>query len=334
MSSRARDHDWLAPGAHEDAHDPAHDDAYDAAHDGHGHGPHEHEGPCDATCGAGRSGGFGGFLRSLLAGVPWRDRAEVTESFTLPAPGSGALRLDNANGMTRVVGEERADVAVRMLKVARAESAAAAEQMAQEIRLARTDTDFGTELEVEVPRRWNRRGHANVELRVPRGTRIEVNASNGKICVSGVTAGLRVRSSNVGVRVEDVAGDVEVQASNAKVLCGGVRGRLLARTSNGKIVVERHRGAIDASSSNGLIHAALDEVSGPVVLATSNGRIALELPETVDADVDLRVDNGVIRNQRSLCRCTRSSGGRLTGALGRGGIPIKVRTSNGSISLR
>jgi hypothetical protein len=311
MRSRTGDHDWA----------------------GHGAGLH-HEGPCGEDCAHRAGRGFGGFLRSLLAGIPWSERAEVLETITLPAPRFGALRLDNTNGMTRILGTERSDVEVRMQKVARAESTAAAESMARDIRLAHSDTDFGTELEVEVPRRWNRRGHINLELRVPRGTRIDVNASNGKVCITGLQRGVRVRSSNVAVRVEDVTGDVEIHASNAKVLCAGIVGRLLARTSNGKIEIERHRGALDASSSNGLIQAALDELCGSIVLATSNGRIALSLPEDIDADVDLRVDNGVIRNQRSLCHCTRSSTGRLTGTLGRGGTTIRIRTSNGSISLR
>jgi len=311
VRSRTGDHGWTGHGAASD-----------------------HDGPCGEDCPHGAGRGFGGFLRSLLAGIPWSERVEVLETMTLPAPRLGALRLDNANGMTRIVGEDRGDVEVRMQKVARAESTAAAESMARDIRLARSETDFGTELEVEVPRRWNRRGHINLELRVPRGTRIDVNASNGKVCIAGLQGGVRVRSSNVAVRVEDVAGDVEIQASNARVLCADVVGKLVARTSNGKIEVERHRGALDASSSNGLIHAALDELSGAVVLATSNGRIALTLPDSVDADVDLRVDNGVIRNQRSLCHCSRSSSGRLTGRLGHGGTSIKIRTSNGSISLR
>jgi hypothetical protein len=279
-------------------------------------------------------GGLGGLLRSLLAGIPWIERAEVEETHHFPAPPTGALRIENANGRTRVLGEERTDLEVRVRKIARAESQDAAERTAQAIRLAHTETDFGSELAIELPRRWNRRGSVDLEVRVPRGVRVEVNASNGKVCVSCLGAGLRVRSSNVAVRVEDVRGDVEIQASNAKVHCSGILGKLLARTSNGKIEVERHRGPIDASSSNGLIHAELDEVVGGVVLATSNGRIAIDLPDAVDADVDLRVDNGVIRNQRSLEHVQRSSGGRLTGTLGRGGVPIKVRTSNGSISLR
>ena len=92
---------------------------------------------------------------------------------------------------------------------------------------------------------------------------------------------------------------------------------------------------MDASTSNGLINASLSAVGKDgVMLATSNGRIRLELPEDVDADVDLRVENGIIRNDRTLCRAVRESNGRVRGTLGRGGVLIKLRTSNGSITIR
>jgi hypothetical protein len=273
-------------------------------------------------------------LRSLLAGIPWSERAEVDEIVQLSAPRSGLLRVDNSNGRTRVVGEDRTDVEVRLQKVARAESESAARRLAESIRLASSESEAGLDVEIETPRRWNRRGSVNIELRVPRGTRVDVQASNGKVSVEALHAAVRARSSNGAVEIADVEGDIEVQSSNARVCCTDCRGRLLARSSNGKIEISTHRGSIDAATSNGLIRASLTELRGPVVLATSNGRIALELPEAVDADVDVRVDNGIIRNQRSLDRCTHSSGGRLAGALGHGGIPIKLRTSNGSISLR
>jgi hypothetical protein len=71
------------------------------------------------------------------------------------------------------------------------------------------------------------------------------------------------------------------------------------------------------------------------VLATSNGRIVLELPDHVDADVDVRVENGVIRSSREVDTPSGDQrAGRLRGKLGRGGVPIKLRTSNGTISLR
>lgn len=297
--------------------------------------PPRRDGACGGATGEdGGRGGFGEFVRSLLAGIPWSDRAEALETVRFEAPRSGVLRLDNANGKTRVIGEDRTDVEVRMQKIARAESEAAARALAESTRLSASDTDAALEIEIAVPRRWNRRGVVNMEVAVPRHVRVEVSASNGKVCVSALRAGLKARSSNGAVSVEDVEGDVEIHSSNARVHCACVRGRLVARTSNGKIQVEHHVGALDAATSNGLIDAEIEEVRGPVVLATSNGRIAVSLPEEVDADVDVRVDNGIIRSQRSLSRCTHSTGGRLAGALGHGGVPIKLRTSNGSVSLR
>ena len=285
--------------------------------------------PCDHE-----HGGFTEFLRSLLAGIPWSDRAEVLETVRFAKPRSGLLHLDNANGKTRVIGEDRDDIEVRLQKIARAESETAARALAEATRLTANETDASLDLEVAIPRKWNRRGVVNMELRVPRGTRLDVTASNGKVCITSLCAAVKARSSNGAVSVENVEGDVEISSSNAKVHCASVHGRLVARTSNGKIEVSQHYGPLDAATSNGVIDAEIREVSGPVVLATSNGRIALSLPESVDADVDVRVDNGIIRSQRSLSRCTHSTGGRLAGALGLGGVPIKLRTSNGSVSVR
>jgi len=286
-------------------------------------------------CGDGPEHGFGGFLRSLLAGIPWSERATGEERIQLSAPASSLVRLHNTNGRTSVIGEERSDIEVCVSKTARAESAEAARQLLGEIRLVHGMAGEALEIDVEVPRKWNRRGHANLELRVPRATNIDVSVSNGKIAIASLCGRVRARSSNGSVTIDDVVGDIEVATTNAKVCCAMTRGRLLARSSNGKIELDEHRGSVDASTSNGLIRVSMEEIGKPgVQLATSNGRILLEVPEDVDADVDIRVDNGVIRNDRTLCKATRATNGQVRGQLGAGGPLIKLRTSNGSISLR
>ncbi len=206
--------------------------------------------PCDHE-----HGGFAVFLRSLLAGIPWSDRAEVLETVHFARPHSGLLHIDNSNGKTRVIGEDRDDIEVRLQKIARAESETAARALAEATRLTANETDAALDLEVAIPRKWNRRGVVNMELRVPRGTRLDVTASNGKVCISSLSASVKARSSNGAVSVENVDGDVEIQSSNAKVHCACVRGRLVARTSNGKIEVTQHSGSIDAATSNGVIDA-------------------------------------------------------------------------------
>jgi DUF4097 and DUF4098 domain-containing protein YvlB len=281
------------------------------------------------------AGRFAGFLRSLLAGIPWSERAEGKEELHFDPPRGGVFRLHNANGKTRVCGEDRSDIEVQVAKTVRAESAEAAHRLLEQIRVASVENDDALELEVEIPSKWNRRGCANVEVRLPRAMHVELSTVNGRVEIAGLRGRVRARSSNGSACITDIAGDIEVATSNAKVCCSGTRGKLVARSSNGKIEIDDHRGSVDASTSNGLIRASLEEVGKEgIQLATSNGRIVLELPEEVNADVDIRVDNGIIRNDRKLCRATRETNGRVSGQLGSGGALIKLRTSNGSIALR
>ncbi len=294
------------------------------------HPHHSHSTACDE-----RRGGLGGFLRTLLAGIPWSERVECVDTLQFSAPGGCTLRIHNVNGKTCVRGEARDDIEVKACKTARAESAEAASQLLEDIHLVDVEMGGVLSLDVEIPRRWNRHGSVNLEIRVPDKLRVEVNAANGKVSVAGLRNAVKARSSNGSVTVSDVVGDVDIMTSNAKVECSDTCGRLVARSSNGKVEVDGHRGSIDASTSNGLISASVDDVSREgIVLSTSNGRIVLDLPEQVDADVDMQVDNGVIRNDRTLGGGTRETNGRLRGTLGRGGAPVRLRTSNGSIALR
>ncbi len=290
----------------------------------------------DEGCSEEGRGGLGGFLRSLLAGIPWSERAEGTESLRFERPPGGAVRVDNANGCTRIIGEDRDDVEIHMAKSARAESQQQANRLVESIRvLSREDGAGELELEVDIPGRWNRRGRVDLELRVPRELRVQVSAANGRVWVEGLRSHVRARSSNGAVRVSDVMGDVEISTSNAKVCTQCTCGKLVARSSNGKIELEGHRGSVDAATSNGTIRCELEELGkGGVTLATSNGRIVLELPEDASGDVDIRVDNGLIRTARDLTHLSRERSGRLKGTLGRGGVPIRLRASNGTVSLR
>jgi hypothetical protein len=288
----------------------------------------------EKDCGEEPPQGLKGLLRSLLPGIPWAERAETRETQQLAAPKGHVFRVHNSNGVTKIAGEDRADIEVTAHKTARAESSEAAGRLLEEIRLVFHDTGDRLDLEVEVPRKWNRRGTANLCIKIPREMEVWVAAVNGRVDVEGIRGLVHARSTNGSAKVSDVIGDVEIGTTNAKVSCSCICGKLVARSSNGKIEIDQHRGSVDASTSNGLIRASLDDLgSEGILLATSNGRIVLDLPEHVDADVDIRVDNGVIRNDRELCHKGRETNGRVAGRLGLGGKLIKLRTSNGSISV-
>jgi len=283
--------------------------------------------------------GFGGLLRSLFSRIPWGEMRSEEETLVVDAPTSSAISIRNANGRTRVVGEDREDIEIKVVKSVRADCADAAAKLLDSIRLQNSASSDVLEIEVQIPRKCSRHGVANLELHVPRDTSVTLSSTNGKISLEGLDRSIRARSSNGSVSICEVNGDIDVTTANAKVACRCTHGHLRARSSNGKIEVGGHQGSVDASTSNGVIKASIDALGDiGVSLTTSNGRIALELPDHTDADVDIRVENGLIRNDLDLEDQTgdtqAGSSGRVRGRVGKGGPPIRLRTSNGTVSLR
>ncbi len=279
--------------------------------------------------------GFGGLLRSLFSKIQWGERTTHEEILVVPAPAGRAITIYNANGKTRVIGEDREDVQIRICKSVRADCPDLAAKLLDSIRLQSSNSVDVLEIEVQIPRKCSRHAVAHIELCVPRDTEITLSSTNGKICLEGLERPIHARSSNGSVSISEVAGDIDVTTANAKVTCRCTQGHLRARSSNGKIEVESHIGSIDAATSNGVIRASIERLGElGISLTTSNGRIVLDLPEKPDADVDIRVENGHIRNDLELMDQTSDVDGRVRGRLGAGGTPIRLRTSNGTISLR
>ncbi len=279
--------------------------------------------------------GFGGLLRSLFANLPWAESASREESLVIPAPAGRAISVHNANGKTRIVGEDRQDIEIRIHKSVRADCPDLATRLLDSIRIQNTPAAEVLEIEVQIPRRCSRHAVAHIELHVPRETRVSTSSSNGKICLEGIDRAVRARSSNGSISIREVNGDIDVTTANAKVDCRCTHGHLRARSSNGKIELGGHRGSVDASTSNGVICATLESLGEVgVTLTTSNGRIVLDLPEKTDADIDMRVENGLIRNDLDLEQQSGDEHGWVRGRLGKGGCPIRLRTSNGTITVR
>ena len=291
--------------------------------------PHTHEE------GTERGPGFGGLLRSLFSRIPWGESQTEEETFSIPAPAGKAVSVRNANGRTYVVGEDRDDIEVRVTKSVRADCEDMAAKLLDSIKLQNAANGDVLEIEVQIPRKCSRHGLAHLELRVPRETQVALSSTNGKICLEGLERPVRARTSNGSVSIVEVKGDIDVTTANAKVACKCTCGHLRARSSNGKIEVGSHQGSVDASTSNGVIKASLEALDqSGVSLTTSNGRIALELPDAPDADIDIQVENGHIRNDLDLQGESGDPSGRVRGRVGKGGTPIRLRTSNGTVSLR
>ncbi|HEX8254925.1 MAG TPA: DUF4097 family beta strand repeat-containing protein [Thermoanaerobaculia bacterium] len=127
---------------------------------------------------------------------------------------------------------------------------------------------------------------------------------------------------------------LDIENVNGAISVTNVAGNHAIETTNGRIEVARCAGSIDASTTNGAITAELLTVAKgqPLRFSTTNGRIAVALPPTLAVDLDADTTNGAIKSDLPVA-VTRTSENSLRGSINGGGTPLRIRTTNGSISL-
>jgi DUF4097 and DUF4098 domain-containing protein YvlB len=226
------------------------------------------------------------------------DRRETfceVRQFTL---GAGSVTANTSNGSIRVTGERRNDILVRAMVVTHARDAARAREIAREITVSQSGT-----IRADGPRSQNREGwYVSLRIQAPENTNLDLTSSNGSLAATDVRGRLQLRTSNGSIRLANTGGTVTADTSN-----GSVNATLTGTKWDGE--------GLDVSTSNGSVRITMpDNYNARLVAGTSNGSINVGFPITVQGRI----------------------GGRnrdIDTNIGSGGPAIRLRTSNGSISV-
>jgi len=129
--------------------------------------------------------------------------------------------------------------------------------------------------------------------------------------------------------------DVEIDNTNGAIDLGDVHGSMRLSNTNGHIECARCGGAIEAETTNGSIRADLAELTrGKAVrLVTTNGGLTIALPRSAGARIDASTTNGSIRTDLPVST-TEMRRNSLRGTINGGGGDVRLRTTNGSISIQ
>ena len=120
-----------------------------------------------------------------------------------------------------------------------------------------------------------------------------------------------------GVTVRDVAGDVSFQVLNGGVTLANLAGDVEGQTTNGGLTVELTGDSwegegLDVKTTNGGVKLYIpDDYSAQLETGTVNGRMNFEFPVTVKGKLDRNIST----------------------TLGDGGKTIRVRTTNGGVTV-
>jgi hypothetical protein len=214
----------------------------------------------------------------------------------------------------------------------------------------RVEPGTAREVEVRATKRWKGRRPQEVSFVAERsGSDVTVCAlwGSGDDCDSRERHGdgrawwrrLFFPRNSVSVDfVVRVPAGVKVEASsvNGAVTIDGATSDVVAETVNGAIKARTLSGALTAETVNGAISATIDSLvsTGDISLETVNGAVALELPEQVDAVVEMSTVNGRLVTDYPITVTGKISPKELKATIGQGGRQIKLETVNGNATIR
>jgi DUF4097 and DUF4098 domain-containing protein YvlB len=228
-----------------------------------------------------------------------RDQAHYCEvrDIRLPRPVRRLSVDGRLNGGIAVRAWERNEVLVRAKIQTWAETDAEARRLASAIRIRTSDGEIAAE---DGDSRGRSGWSVSYDVYVPRRSDLDLRTHNGGISVVGVQGRIDLEALNGGVTVRGAQGDVRGSTTN-----GGVTLELDGDRWIGQ--------GVDLETTNGGVTIIVpDRYSARLETGTVNGGMLVDFPITVQ---------GVV-------------GRRLATTLGSGGQLIRVRTTNGGVTLR
>ncbi len=176
----------------------------------------------------------------------------------------------------------------------------------------------------------------SVVLRMPKESDLEVHTGDGGIAVQPVSGRVSLSTGDGAITADGLQGEIRLHTGDGSIRATGLSGRLEADTGDGGINVRGRFDALDLRSGDGRIDAAAEpgsKVEAPWSLGSGDGNITLRLAEGLGADLDVHTGDGGIAIRKPLTVTGTIRENTVRGTLGPGGLPIRVRTGDGSIRL-
>jgi DUF4097 and DUF4098 domain-containing protein YvlB len=230
-----------------------------------------------------------------------RDSGSRSEQFcevrpvTIAAPST--LDVETSNGSIAVTGSSRSDVMIEAKVVTQGDTMDEAKSLAKDVHIL---TDGG-HVRADGPNTSGHRGWSvSFRIQAPTRQNITASSSNGSVSLTTLSGTLRGDTSNGSVHATDLSGDVRLTTSN-----GSMHVALSGSTWSGA--------GLEATTSNGSLQVEIPrEYSAHLTARTGNGSLNIDRPITVSGRIGRDIDTD----------------------LGKGGPTLRLRTSNGSLSVR
>lgn len=187
------------------------------------------------------------------------------------------------------------------------------------------DRSAGNRIEVgvEYPGNCHCDASVNFEVRVPRAFAFQYDS---------------IASVSGDVHAQDITGDLHARSVSGEVTVQDVRGKVSATSVSGDVEVKNIAGPVSAKSTSGNVEVtvtSLPEGSDNLEFASVSGNVKVQMPENLNAQVEMSVLSGSLDTDFPLQieRREYGPGQKAYGTLGSGARRLKISSVSGNISL-
>jgi Toastrack DUF4097 len=266
----------------------------------------------------------------------------VREEKTFTVTGAARVTLSTFDGNIEVRGWDRNEVAVEVEK--RGPDQATVERI-----LVKAAQD-GNAITVEVPKpsplvttSFRRTPSASLVVSVPAQSAVVARSGDGAVTVRRVEGAVEVDTDDGNVRIEGAKGGIAVRTGDGAVDARQIEGRARIETGDGSVRAEGAFSGLSLETRDGSVDVAASAgsaVESDWLVTTGDGNIRLELPDSLDADLDALTADGRVEIDRTGGQGAEARDGddrareSFRGKVGAGGKTVKVRSGSGSIAVR
>jgi putative adhesin len=162
---------------------------------------------------------------------------------------------------------------------------------------------------------------AKLIVSMPASSDVVARSGDGSIDVDGMAGHIRLQSGDGSIRARQVSGDLDVHTGDGSVTLTGRLTSVHARSGDGSVTIRADEGSTAESDWD---------------IVTGDGSVTLAIPDGFGAELDAHTGDGGIHMQDLIVSNVTGRIGRssLRGRLGDGGHNLRVRTGDGSITLK
>lgn len=169
----------------------------------------------------------------------------------------------------------------------------------------------------------------DIELRTIEGD-VDGRTSDGDVDLQDINGEVVLVTSDGDLNAENINGDTKLTTSDGDIRLDQSQGSMILNTSDGTISFRDLSGSLKARTSDGQIRGNLLKLDERLELRTSDGSIAVTIPDAIGLDLLLRGET--IRTRLDNFSGT-SKDHLVEGEVNGGGKLVSLHASGGSVSL-